>query len=137
MSFGKSIALVTSGLMAGVITVLSCADDSPGNADAAACECPASEPPLTSARYQIVDVPATIAANDTGGQGAGCPVGTLFLAGSCTTATLNPLRDVTLQQSGFFDASDQGVQSWQCRFKNNEATPVTVKASVICLKPAP
>jgi hypothetical protein len=42
------------------------------------------------------------------------------------------LPDITLQQSGFLDNS----QAWTCAFKNNMATPVTVKATAVCLMPA-
>ena len=81
----------------------------------------------------IIEQTQTIDANDRGVQGAACPPGTLRLTGSCTTANINPLRDVVLEQSGFYSASDQ--QTWTCFFRNNEATPVTVKASVVCLMP--
>jgi hypothetical protein len=135
MSFGRSIVLVTTGAVAGIAFVLSCSDDSPGKADAATCDCPAAEPPLSASRYQLVDNISTVPANGTSIAGALCPSGTLFLSGSCTTQLLNPVRDVTLQQSGFFDASELGT--WSCLFRNNEATPVNVKATVVCLKPAP
>ncbi|MGN6108361.1 MAG: hypothetical protein ACTHU0_24860 [Kofleriaceae bacterium] len=75
-----------------------------------------------------------IPANDTGSQSAGCPSGSQVISGSCTTEMLNPVRDVTLQQSGFYDNTPAG---WGCFFKNNESTPVTIKASVVCLRPAP
>jgi hypothetical protein len=135
MSFGRSIVLVASGVVAGIAFVLSCSDDAPGKADAATCDCPPAEPPITASRYQVVDGIAEVLANDTGLAGALCPAGTAFLSGSCTTQLRNPTRDVTLQQSGFYDASEFG--GWTCRFRNNEATPVTIKATVVCLKPAP
>ncbi len=75
----------------------------------------------------------TIPANDRGSQGAQCPQGALRLEGSCTTETLNPVRDVTLEQAGFYEPND--TVGWNCFFKNNEATPVTIKASVVCLMP--
>jgi len=81
----------------------------------------------------VVDQVQPIAANNRGGQSAKCPEGALRLSGSCTTATINPGRDVTLEQSGFYDASDQVARN--CLFKNNEAAPVTIKASVTCLMP--
>ena len=124
------LATLGAGLFAGIVLVLSCSDDSPGHADAASCDCPAAEPPL-SGRITVVNQTQVIAANARGGQGASCPSGALLLSGSCTTETINPLRDVTLEQSGFFMQEN----SWQCWFKNNEAAPVTIKASVRCLVP--
>jgi hypothetical protein len=42
-----------------------------------------------------------------------------------------------LIESGFFDNPPTLPQGWTCNFKNNGATPIDVKATVICLKPAP
>lgn len=132
MRITSSIVLLMAGMFAGAVLVISCGNDSPGKADAATCDCPAAELPIAG-RIMVVDQTQIIAANSIGGQGVECPPGALRLAGSCTTADLNPLRDVTLEQSGFFQASDQ--RGWDCFFKNNEATPVTIKASVVCLLP--
>lgn len=119
-----------AGALAGVVLVLSCSDDSPGKVDAGACDCPAAEPPIAG-RIMIVDTTQVIAPNGLGGTDAGCPQGARLLSGSCTTNAVNPRRDVTLQQSGFYTTE----QGWTCEFKNNEATPVTIKASAICLMP--
>jgi hypothetical protein len=119
-----------AGVLAGVVLVLSCSDDSPGQVDAGACDCPAAEPPIAG-RTVIVDQTQVIAANGSGGQGAVCPQGARLLSGSCTTADGIQVLNVTLQQSGFYTTE----QAWTCQFKNNEATPVTIKASAICLMP--
>ena len=126
------IAPLLAGMFAGIVLMLSCGDDSPDKADAAMCDCPAAEPPF-SGRITIVNQTQIIAANNDGGQSAGCPQGAQLLSGSCTTDNVNPFRDVTLRQSGFYGTE----QGWNCEFRNNEATPVTVKASVVCLMPAP
>ncbi len=125
-----SITSLLAGVFAGVMLMLSCGDDSPGVADAAMCDCPAAEPPIAG-RVTIASQTQVIAAGDNGGQGVGCPSGAQLLSGSCTTENVNPIRDVTLQQSGFYGAE----QGWHCEFRNNEATPVTIKVSVICLMP--
>jgi hypothetical protein len=117
------------GLLAGVVLVVSCGDDSPGRVDAATCNC---EAPIAG-RIVIVNQTQVIPGNARGGQGGGCPTGAILLSGSCTTETINPLRDVTLEQSGFYEQED----GWNCEFKNNEATPVTIKVSVRCLMPTP
>ena len=126
-----SLMSLIAGICAGIALVLSCGDDSPGRADAAACDCPAAEPPVAG-RIAIVSNTRTIDANSSDGESVGCPDGAQLLSGSCTTANLNPVRDVTLMQSGFY-AAEQG---WHCDFRNNEATPVTIKVSAICLKPS-
>lgn len=80
----------------------------------------------------VVDETQVIPANSRGGQDAECPQGALRLSGSCTTAAVNPVYDLTLEQSGFHSASNL---LWSCNFRNNEAIPVTIKASVVCLMP--
>jgi hypothetical protein len=132
MRVTSSLVSLVAGMVAGTILTLSCGDDSPGKVDAATCDCAAAEPPIAG-RIMVVDQTQVIAANSRGGQGAECPQGALRLSGSCTTAQVNPGRDVTLEQSGFYQASDQ--VTWNCLFKNNEAAPVTIKVSVTCLLP--
>jgi hypothetical protein len=129
-SLSPLITLIV-GLLVGVVLVLSCSDNSPGRVDAATCTC---EPPISD-RIMIVNATQVIPANGRSGQGTGCPAGATMLSGSCTTETINPNRDVTLEQSGFYGGGDEN--GWECEFKNNEATPVTIKVSVRCLMPAP
>lgn len=131
MRIAHPFALVLAGLVAGVLLVVSCSDDSPGNVDADTCNCPTAEPPIAG-RITVVDGFQAIPANSTGGQSVECPAGAVLLSGSCTTDMVNPLRDVTLSQSGFYEPG----RAWSCKFKNNEATPVTIKVSVRCLAPA-
>ena len=132
MRVTSSLVSLVTGMFAGVGLMLSCGDDSPGNVDAATCDCTAAEPAIAG-RVMVVDQTQIIAANSRGGQGAECPPGALRLSGSCTTADINPLRDVTLEQSGFYSPTD--LRGWSCEFRNNEATPVTIKVSVVCLVP--
>jgi hypothetical protein len=121
---------VTAVMFAGVALMLSCSDGSSGAVDAAICDCAGAEPPIAG-RVVIVNQTQSIAANSVGSQDTGCPAGAQLLSGSCTTANVNPGRDVTLQQSGFYGEE----QGWRCVFRNNEATPVTIKVSLICLMP--
>lgn len=132
MHSSSKLVTLTAGIFAGIVLVLACGDDSPSNVDAASCDCPPAEPPLMG-RVMTVSQTQEIAGNARGGQGAACPDGAELLTGSCTTATVNPLRDVTLEQSGFYGDEN----GWSCWFKNNETTPVTIKVSVRCLVPAP
>ena len=133
MRFTSSVVTLIAGMFAGAILVLSCGDDSPGKADAATCDCPAAELPIAG-RIMVVDQTQVIGPNSRGGTGAACPPDALRLSGSCTTQALNPLRDVTLEQSGFYNATDDR-RGWTCFFRNNEAADVTIKASVVCLLP--
>src|SRR5215203_5938734 len=109
MHIAKSILLLLSGAISGVAFVISCGDnlhlsadaaiDAPKTIDAApVCDCPAAEPPLAG-RFVVFSQLLTIAGNDTGVQGVPCPVGMQLISGSCTTNFINPIRDVTLQQS--------------------------------------
>ena len=132
MHIASKVVTLVAGAVVGALLVIACSDDSPGRADAASCDCPPAEPPIMG-RITVASLTTEIAANDRGGQGVSCPAGAELLSGSCTTDPPSPIRDVTLKQSGFYgDAS-----SWQCRFKNNETTPVTIKVSARCLTPAP
>jgi hypothetical protein len=143
MRLTRSIVLVLSGMVAGLALAMSCGDDSHGKVDAATdapkadapavCDCPPAERPLAG-RFVIVSQTQIIAGNATGGQATVCPTGAQVISGSCTTELGNPLRDVTLQQSGFYTDPGGG---WHCEFRNNEAIPVTIKVSAICLKPTP
>ena len=132
MRVTSALVSLVAGMVAGTILTLSCGDDSPSKVDAATCDCSAAEPAIAG-RIMVVDQIQTIAANSRGGQGAECPPGALRLSGSCTTANINPVHNVTLEQSGFYEVSDR--VTWGCEFKNNEAAPVTIKASVTCLLP--
>ena len=152
MHLAKSILLLLGGAVAGITFVISCGDnlrlgtdaaiadapkvtDAPKALDAApACDCPAAEPPLAG-RFVVVSQTQVIPPNARSGQGALCPVGSMAISGSCTLDVVNPVWNVTLEQSGFYEMPPA---AWNCFFRNNEpAASVKVRASVICLKPAP
>lgn len=133
MSFGKSFVLVAAGALAGIAFLLSCSDDAPGTADAATCDCPAAEPPITGRIVRVANT-KVIPANTTSGEGVSCPQDATLLSGSCTQANINPTHDIIVQEGGFYGTTDQ---AWNCTFKNNEAVDVEVKVSAICLNPAP
>ena len=130
MRITSSIVSVLIGMLAGIVLMLSCSDDSPGKADAATCDCPASEPPIPG-RIMRFSNTRVIAPGDNGAQSAGCPQGGLILSGMCTNDPDTAGTDLTLQQSGTSDAS----QGWNCWFKNNSGAPLTVKVTAICLMP--
>lgn len=146
MHVARSILLLMTGAASGIVFVLSCGDNLSvkANADAAVdapkvpdatptCDCPAAEPPLAG-RFVTVSNTLIIAANNIGIQSALCPAGSQLISGSCTQDLLNPVPNLTLQQSGFFEIAPP---EWFCMFRNNEPFPVTIRASAICLNPAP
>jgi len=153
MHVARSVLLLMTGAASGIALVLSCGDnlsvkaiadaavDAPKVADAApnvsdaapTCDCPTAEPPLAG-RIVTISQLRTIPANDFSGQSAVCPMGSLLITGSCTQDPLNPYRNLTLQQSGFFPPY---TTEWVCWFRNNESSPVTVRVSILCLKPMP
>lgn len=130
MRITSSVVSVLIGMLAGIVLMLSCSDNSPGTADAATCDCPAAEPPIPG-RVKRFSNTLVIAPGDDTAQSAACPEGGLILSGMCTNNPVTTGADLTLQQSG---ASD-GSQEWICSFKNNSAAPLTIKVTAICLMP--
>jgi hypothetical protein len=130
MRITSSVALVFAGMLAGIVLVLSCGDDSPSKADAATCDCPAAEPPIAGRLVRVSNT-QIVNPNSNAFASTACPRDGLLISGSCTNDTSSG-PDVTLQQSGVYTDNEQG---WDCFFKNNSASPVTVKATAICLMP--
>jgi hypothetical protein len=130
MRIASSVSLLLAGMLAGIVLVLSCSDDSPGKADAATCDCPAAELPIAGRLMRFSNT-RTIDPGSVNGNSASCPQGGLLISGSCTNNNASSLPDLTLQRSGF----DNDEQGWSCYFKNNEAVPVTIKVTAICLMP--
>lgn len=125
-----SIASALSGMLAGIVLMISCDDDSPGTADAATCDCAAAEPPIPG-RIKRFSNTGVIAPGEVSAESTGCPEGSLILSGMCTNDPVTTGADLTLQQSGSSDAG----QNWICWFKNNSGAPLTVKVTAICLMP--
>jgi hypothetical protein len=125
------------GTAFGIASIVSCSDKATHSdaADAASCNCPAAEPPLTG-RFITVKAVASIDPASTGHIGAvgvGCPTGTQLISGGCTGVGVS-VPDVVVQVTGF---DPDNPKAWSCVFKNNQATNADVQASAICLKPAP
>lgn len=130
----KTTWLVTllAGLGAGVSLVVACSDDSPGAADAAVCDCPAAEPPLTG-RITSVRGMNPISAAGTGFASVDCPIGATVLGGACEVMNLD--ANVLVMESRFTRGSQQGYQcSWSAL---NATASNTGIAEAICLVPAP
>lgn len=123
------LAPLLGGVVLGAFIVVACSDDSPGDADAATCECPAAEPPL-SGRVARIRVTAPIDPNAEGSTGAGCNGGTL-LGGSCRLMSGD--RRIVINEAG---AALGGEQAYQCRWSSSSPLANTGIAEAICLMPA-
>lgn len=118
----------------GVGMVVSCGDDSSGGIDAAdataACDCPASEPPLAGriARFRI-DNP--LSPGSAGVSAAFCPDGGIALGGACEIRILD--ANVTLMSASFTTG-----EGYRCDWETAGATMQHIgTAEVVCLLPAP
>ena len=133
-----TMAIFAAGAAFGVGFVLSCSDTSPRRIDATTCDCAASEPPLAG-RFVTTSYPTTIAAGSVGVTSISCPTESQAIAitGSCIGANPNQISpNLVLIQSGFSEDPPALPTGWGCAFKNNGATSITVKTTVLCLKPA-
>lgn len=119
-----------ASFLAGIAFVLSCSDDAPGAADAAACDCPAAEPPLP-ARVTVVENTTTIPAGGRSSQGAQCPAGSIILTGGCAGVDQGMPPDVVLQ----FSLPGAPQAGWQCGWRNDSAASVQLKVVAHCLNP--
>lgn len=127
----NSLALLAVGAVGGIALIVACSDDSPTDADAAVCDCPAAEPPLAG-RIISVRVTGPISAGSTGGAAAACPAGSTILGGACEVETSDAkilLRESRIVRSG----NPQYVCLW-----NSESATVANNgtAEAICLTPA-
>lgn len=135
----KTLFTILAAALGGAALVVACSDDSPPDADAAVCDCPAAEAPITSSRMHRVDATAPAATNALASPSAACPAGEIFISGGCYIDVDNTAREVTLMFAGAVpgDAA-QEARAWECRFVNRSATATaTVRAQALCLRPAP
>ena len=128
----KNFALVLAGVAGATAFILACSDDSPGDADAAVCDCPAAEPPLagriTRVEDQITSSQAFL------GPFAACPANSTLLGGGCY-AEGSGATSLSLYSSGApREAGD--LRAYRCEWLNTSLTEVTVTAWATCLTPA-
>lgn len=128
----KNLALVLAGIAGATAFIVACSDDSPGDADAAVCDCDPAEPPLAGRITRVED-------RETGvftifRRTAICPTNSTLLGGGCYSEG-GPALDVRLIMAGEEVA---GVPlSFGCRWINTPGLEVTVVAWATCLIPAP
>lgn len=135
MTRASSFAYLVGGFAVGIALIVACSDDAPGNvdaADAAACDCPASEPPLAG-RITRVRVDNTLSPGAGGGASAFCPAGAVALGGACEVAITD--TNVVLLSSRFTAGTPAG---YGCVWSTiGAAMARTGTAEVVCLTPAP
>lgn len=133
----RHLVSIIGAALAGALIVIGCSDDSPADADAATCDCPAAERPLAASRIHRVDGAGTAATNTITSPIALCPAGELFLSGSCYIDQDNTAREVSLMQSGAVPSgATEEARAWQCHFLNTSPTATAeVRAQAMCLRP--
>lgn len=126
----KTLATLLMGAVGATALIVACSDDSPGDADAAVCDCPAAEPPLTGRIAQVRGADATLAANGSQVGVATCPAGATLMSGWCELT--NASAQAALVSAGPFPGQPQ---TWTCEWANYNAGTATVHAVAYCLTP--
>jgi len=127
----KTLIIALTGAALACALILSCGNDSPGDADAATCDCPAAEPPLAGRIVRVTETVA-LAAQDTGGISADCAAGATLVGGGCALQTIDDKIMVTYASPAL-----DGAERWTCSWNNPSTTANTGVATAICLMPAP
>ena len=139
----KSIVYLATGAVVSAAIIVACSDDSPPRidaadaADAAVCDCPVREAPITAARFVRVDMVETAATNTGTSPIATCPAGSLLMTGSCYIDQDNTARELSLLTFGVSprEAAMQPL-AWSCSFLNRSTTQTgIVRAQALCLLP--
>jgi len=130
MTILRSFPSLLAGAALATGLILACSDDSPSDADAAVCDCPASESPLAGRIIEITQL-ITITANGAGSNTAACPVGATLLGGGCTIEAGGAgVGILTLAESGPL------LGGYACTWTSTVPNPSTAKATAFCLVPA-
>ncbi|MCL4683054.1 MAG: hypothetical protein KJZ92_17535 [Rhodocyclaceae bacterium] len=130
MNTKLALALASSAATAALI--LSCSDDSPGDADAAVCDCPAAEPPLAGRLTTVEDRRENPGAVPGFSAVARCPDGATLLGGGCE-ASANA-SSVLLSNAGRRPSGPAFGCSW---LNPQNDSPDYILAWATCLMPAP
>ncbi len=135
----KTLPVAFAAAFAGALIVVACSDDSPQDVDAAACDCPAAEPPITATRiHRVESATASIAPNIGDSNSANCPAAEILVGGGCEIAVDNSAGRTFLTQS-YPRTTTAGAPAtqWFCEWKNDNGTGAAeVRAIALCLAPA-
>ncbi len=124
-------AAITGALFATTLILACGGDDSPGDADAAVCDCDPAEPPIAG-RVMSVTATTSIAPGSDSGQVAQCPAGAILLGGGCRLGLGVWDSQVHISIAAPSTASPN---SFHCVWRNNSAQNHTGTAEAICLVP--
>ena len=132
----RTLVLVSASALAGALVVVACSDDSPGNADAAVCDCPASEAPLSGRIVRVRGDDAILVPGGVSAATAQCGPGAILLHGWCDELQEAGTQPTIAITSAGAPESAQGI--WTCVYKNyTVGGPNTiVHAEAVCLMPA-
>lgn len=135
----KALSLALASGLAGAAIVIACSDDSPRRADAATCDCPIAEPPITQARIHRVAVPTTVPTGSSAIATAGCATDEVLLSGGCEITADNTPDQIVIEISAPHPGDlTVSADSWTCRWRNGSFTGTAeVRAQALCLRPAP
>ena len=125
------IVATTAGIVLGAVLMIACSDDSPGDADAAVCDCPAAEPPLAGRIISVRSEPNPINPGSVGAQIANCPVGAILLGGACEVTNID--ANVLVMQSRIERGTNTAYACWWSAI--NATVANTGVAEAVCLIP--
>ncbi len=126
----KTVCASLFAFVLGLALVLSCSDDSPGDADAAVCDCPAAEPPITAQRLVRETTMLAIAAGQGAAPTTTCTRG-IAISGLCELEFGALDNQIPLIEVGLRDSN-----GWRCQWFNGSIQATTGSATVVCLVPA-
>lgn len=130
----RTIAIFLAGAFAATATTLACSDDSPPDADAAECDCPAGEPPLAGRLMKVRGLDSSLPADSPGGASADCPDGATLISGGCILVEDGGgPPQARLMSSG---ADAVRPTAWACAWRSGPGFAATVHAEALCLLPA-
>ena len=126
----KTLAMLLTGSIFSAALIVACSDDSPHDVDAATCDCPAAEPPLSGRIMQVRGTDVDVAPNNGAAAGATCPANSILMNGWCEF--VDGGAQAALVNAG---PSPSQPQTWFCRWNNYNAGIGTVHAVAFCLMP--
>jgi len=128
----KTLVAIVSGAVLATSLILACSDDSPSDADAAACDCPAAEAPLVDRLVTIRGLDDTLPANARSGAIASCAAGSTLITGHCLIVdSAGTPPNAALREFGPLDAL-----RWGCSWDNFNGGSAVIHAEAVCLVPA-